>query len=60
MKKDLILTEIECNQIISGTITNALTNELLESITLKLYKNGEVIATKTTLSDGFYNFDIKH
>ena len=58
VKKDLILTEIECNQIISGTITNALTNELLESITLKLYKNGEVIATKTTLSDGFYNFDI--
>ncbi|REE82023.1 outer membrane protein OmpA-like peptidoglycan-associated protein [Lutibacter oceani] len=58
VKKDINLTEIECNQTVSGTITNSLTNELLENITLKLYQNGEVIATKTTRSDGLFSFNV--
>ena len=56
--ENIELIPIPCVQQINGLITNAQTNELLEAITLKLYQNGDVISSKTTLNDALYNFEL--
>ncbi|SNR31962.1 OmpA family protein [Lutibacter flavus] len=59
ISQNIELTPIDCVQLVGGVVSNKLTNDLLEDITVKLYENGEIITTKSTLNDGSYNFDLK-
>ena len=56
--KDIDLIAIPCNQSINGIVTNKLTNELLQDVTIKLYSNGEEISKITTNIDALYNFEL--
>ncbi|UMB55043.1 OmpA family protein [Lutibacter sp. A64] len=55
--KNIKLTPIECNQLISGTISNSETNELLNNVTVKLFKNNALIDSQ--LSENKYSFKIE-
>ncbi|UMB60742.1 OmpA family protein [Lutibacter sp. A80] len=51
------LTPIECKQKISGTITNKTTNELLKNVSIKLFKNQQLIDNQSFEENYFFNVD---
>ncbi|WP_298370088.1 OmpA family protein [uncultured Lutibacter sp.] len=57
--KTFELTPIECNQSITGIISNKNNEDTLTNVKISLYKNNEIIDSQITENDANYNFDVK-
>ena len=56
--ENIALTPIECNQLISGTFSNKNTNELLTNVTVKLFKNNQLIDSQLIEGNKNYSFKV--
>ncbi|WP_188704103.1 OmpA family protein, partial [Lutibacter litoralis] len=56
--ENIELTPIECNQLITGTILNKLTNEPLNNTTVKLFKNNQLIDSQLIENIKDYSFKV--
>ncbi len=52
------LEPISCNQLVTGTIKNSNTSELLNNVKIILYKNNEIIDSQIINSKGEYSFNV--
>ena len=59
ISQNIELPPIPCIQLINGVVSDKLTNNLLENISVTLYENGKIISLKNTASDGSYTFSLK-
>ncbi len=56
--ENIALTPIECNQLITGTVTDKQTKELLTNVTVKLFKDEQIIDSQVIDIDKNYSFKI--
>ena len=57
--KNISITPIPCNQIITGKLLNDKNQEVIPNVVVKLFLNGNLVTSKTTEADGTYSFDIE-
>ncbi len=58
INKNIHLNAIPCVQQIKGIITDAITNELIENSSIKLYQQGNLLSEITTQTNALYNFEL--